>query len=66
MIGCNTRAGRRNDSQWTLTLGMVVLAVELVTVLPDLGMIGLEDDVLITHDGHEDLVTIGRELHVCV
>jgi len=44
----------------------MVLAVELVTVLPDLGMIGLEDDVLITQDGHEDLTTIGRDLHVCV
>lgn len=42
----------------------MVLAVELVTVVPHLGMIGLEDDVLITLDGHEDLTTIGRELHV--
>ena len=41
----------------------MVLAVELVTVLPHLGMIGLEDDVLINRDGHEDLTTIGRELH---
>ncbi len=50
-------------SAWTLAPGMV-LAVELVTTLPHLGMIGLEDDVLITQDGHEDLTTIGRELHV--
>jgi len=49
-------------SKWRLEPGMV-LAVELVTVLPHHGMIGLEDDVLITRDGHEDLTTIGRELH---
>jgi Xaa-Pro aminopeptidase len=29
-----------------------------------MGMVGLEDDVVITADGHEDLTTIGRELHV--
>jgi Xaa-Pro aminopeptidase/Xaa-Pro dipeptidase len=46
-----------------LEAGMV-LAVEMVTVLPHLGMVGLEDDVLITTDGHEDLTTIGRDLHV--
>jgi Xaa-Pro aminopeptidase len=50
-------------SQWTLEPGMT-LAVELVTVLPNLGMVGLEDDVVITRDGREDLTTIGRELHV--
>jgi Xaa-Pro aminopeptidase len=50
-------------SRWTLTSNMV-LAVELVTAVPHLGMIGLEDDVLITPDGCEDLTTIGRELHV--
>src|SRR5262249_29608477 len=43
-------------SQWTLAAGMM-LAVELVTVVPHLGMIGLEDDVLITQDGYEDLTT---------
>jgi Xaa-Pro aminopeptidase len=53
------------NSKWTLASGMV-LAVELVTVLPHLGMIGLEDEVLITQDGHEDLTTIGRDLHVSV
>jgi Xaa-Pro aminopeptidase len=42
----------------------MVLAVEMVTVLPHLGMVGLEDDVLITANGHEDLTTIGRNLHV--
>ena len=50
-------------SPWTLEAGMV-LAVELVTVLPHLGMFGLEDDVLITADGHDDLTAIGRNLHV--
>jgi len=50
-------------SKWTLAAGMV-LAVELVTVLPHLGMIGLEDDVVVTRDGREDLTTIGRKLHV--
>ena len=49
-------------SKWVLAPGMV-LAVELVTVLPHQGMIGLEDEVLITRDGHEDLTTIGRKLH---
>src|SRR5437667_343571 len=48
-------------SPWTLAPGMV-LAVELVTVLPDLGMIGLEDDVVITPDGCENLTIIGRQL----
>jgi Xaa-Pro aminopeptidase len=42
----------------------MVLAVELVTVIPDRGMIGLEDDVVITREAYEDLTTIGRELHV--
>jgi Xaa-Pro aminopeptidase len=50
-------------SRWTLAKGMT-LAVELVTVVPQLGMIGLEDDVVITADGYEDLTTIGRLLHV--
>jgi Xaa-Pro aminopeptidase len=50
-------------SPWVLAPGMV-LAVEFVTALPHLGMIGLEDDVVITLDGHEDLTTIGRDLHV--
>jgi Xaa-Pro dipeptidase len=50
-------------SKWTLAKGMT-LAVELVTVVPHLGMIGLEDDVVITADGYEDLTTIGRRLHV--
>jgi hypothetical protein len=27
-------------------------------------MVGLEDDVVITQDGHHDLTTIGRDLHV--
>jgi Xaa-Pro aminopeptidase len=49
-------------SPWTLAAGMV-LAVELVTVLPDQGMVGLEDMALVTADGHEDLTTIGRQLH---
>jgi hypothetical protein len=43
----------------------MVLAVELVTVLPDVGMVGLEDDIVITQSGCEDLTTIGRHLHVC-
>jgi Xaa-Pro aminopeptidase len=51
------------NSGATLVAGMV-LAVELVTVLPHLGMFGLEDDVLITQHGHEDFTTIGRQLHV--
>src|SRR5205823_14271182 len=50
-------------SRWTLAEGMV-LAVEVVTVRPHLGMVGLEDDVVVIADGHEDLTTIGRELHV--
>jgi Xaa-Pro aminopeptidase len=50
-------------SQSILTPGMV-LAVEIVTVLPHLGMVGLEDNVLITPSGREDLTTIGRDLHI--
>lgn len=42
----------------------MTLAVELVTVRPDLGLIALEDIVVITPEGYEDLSTIGRELHV--
>lgn len=49
-------------SKWNLEVGMV-LAVELVTALPHLGMVGLEDDVVITADGHDDLTSIGRVLH---
>jgi Xaa-Pro aminopeptidase len=51
------------NSKWSLAPGMV-LAVELVVALSHVGMVGLEDDVLITQDGHEDLTTIGRQLHV--
>ena len=51
------------DSKWVLARGMT-LSIELITVRPDMGMIGLEDNVLITADGHEDLSTIGRQLHV--
>ena len=51
------------DSKWTLAQGMT-LAIEFITTPPDIGMIGLEDDVVITADGHEDLSTIGRQLHV--
>ena len=51
------------DRKWVLAEGMT-LAIELVTVRPDMGMIGLEDEVVITADGHEDLSTIGRQLHV--
>ncbi len=50
------------QSKWMLAPGMV-LSIELVTVKGHLGMIGLEDSVLITPDGHEDLTTIGRALH---
>ena len=51
------------DSEWTLAESMT-MAIELVTVRPALGMIALEDIVAITSDGHEDLSTIGRELHI--
>ena len=51
------------DSTWILEENMVI-AIELVTVRPSLGMIALEDIVVISSDGHEDLSTIGRELHV--
>ena len=44
-------------SRWTL-------AVEIVTVRPHLGMVGLKDDVLVTRDAYEGLTTIGRHLHV--
>jgi Xaa-Pro aminopeptidase len=52
-----------SDSKWVLAQGMT-LSIELITVKPDMGMIGLEDNVAITADGHEDLSTIGRRLHV--
>ena len=51
------------DSTWILEKNMII-AIELVTVRPSLGMIALEDIVVITSDGHDDLSTIGRELHV--
>ena len=51
------------DSKWILAENMT-MAIELVTIRPALGMIALEDNVVITSDGHEDLSTIGRELHV--
>ena len=51
------------DSEQALEPGMTV-AIELITNQPEIGMVGIEDDVLITDDGHEDFSTIGRELHV--
>jgi Xaa-Pro aminopeptidase len=51
------------DSKWVLEENMTI-AIELVTVRPALGMVALEDIVVITSDGHEDLSTIGRELHI--
>ena len=51
------------DSPWALAEGMV-LAIEFDTTQPEIGMIGLEDEVVITADGHEDLSTVGRQLHV--
>jgi Xaa-Pro aminopeptidase len=51
------------DSPWTLAEDMV-LSIEFDTTQPEIGMIGLEDEVVITADGHEDLSTIGRELHI--
>ena len=50
-------------SDRSLEPGMA-MAIELITNQPEIGMIGIEDDVVITADGHEDLSTIGRELHV--
>src|SRR5437867_7139769 len=50
------------NSKWTLEAN-IVLSIELVTVKAHLGMIGLEDSVVITADGHEDVTTIGPELH---
>ena len=50
-------------SERSLEPGMA-MAIELITNQPEIGMIGIEDDVVITADGHEDLSTIGRELHV--
>ena len=51
------------DSRWVLAEGMT-LAIELSTRRLEWGAIGLEDDVVITADGHEALSTIGRRLHV--
>lgn len=50
-------------SERVLEKGMTLM-VELSTRRPEWGAIALEDDVAITADGHEDLSTIGRDLHV--
>ena len=42
----------------------MALSIEFSTRRPEWGAIGLEDGVVITDDGYEDLSTFGRELHV--
>ena len=51
------------ESNKLLQKGMV-LSIEFSTRRPEWGAIGLEDGVVITDDGYNDLSTIGRELHV--
>jgi len=51
------------DDPHLLEAGMT-LSIEFITVRPDIGMFGLEDNVIITADGHVDLSTVGRQLHV--
>ena len=50
-------------SERVLEKGMA-LSIEFSTRRPEWGAIGLEDGVVITDDGYEDLSTFGRELHV--
>lgn len=42
----------------------MTLAVELATMIKGLGCVALEDDIVITHDGCQQLSTTGRELYV--
>ena len=51
------------ESERVLEKGMA-LSIEFSTRRPEWGAIGLEDGVVITDDGYEDLSTFGRELHV--
>ena len=51
------------DSKCVLAKGMT-FSVELSTRVLEWGAIALENNVVITADGREDLCTIGRELHV--
>lgn len=51
------------DSEGVLEKGMA-LPIEFSTRRPEWGAIRLEDRVVITDDGYEDLSTFGRELHV--
>ncbi len=51
------------ESDRVLVKGMT-LSIEFSTRRVEWGAIGLEDGVVITEDGYEDLSTIGRELHV--
>lgn len=42
----------------------MTFAIELATILNDLGCIALEDEIVITPDGSEPLSTKGRELYI--
>ena len=53
---------QRGD-QTVLEPGMT-FAIELATIVMGLGCIALEDEIVITRDGNEQLSTKGRELYV--
>ena len=42
----------------------MTLAIELVTMVNNMGCIALEDDIVITKEGCEALSTTGRELFI--
>ena len=53
----------KEDNPLILESGMT-LAIELVTMVNNMGCIALEDDIVITKEGCEALSTTGRELFI--